>query len=805
MNNFRFAFRQLRKTPGFSAIAIITLALAIGANTSIFSVIRAVLLRPFPYPNSDRIVVAYESDAQLPTISISFPDYVDWRRDNTVFEHLAVIRRESYNMSGLGTRPPEQISGALVTANFFNVAGLSPQLGRVFTEEEDRVGGPQLAVISDALWRRVFERDPNILGRSITFANQPFTVVGVMPPEMTLPRTVEVWFPLMRRSDSTGWQDRRNHPGLFAVGRLKRGVSVEKAQTEMSTIAKRLAQQYPDSNSKIGVNIVQLLENAVGDLRSSLVLLFCAVGAVLLIACVNLANLLSARAATRSREFAIRSAVGASRWQIIRQLLIESAVLALIGGALGIFLASWSRDLIVALAPADTPRFQHIELDRWVLGFTLVATLLTSLLFGLWPSLHSSRPDVQLALKAGEHGSSDTPRAKYARNLLVIAEIALTLVLLTAAGLVLKSFGRARALSLGFVSHGLITARVDLPGTTYPDASKLIPFTDALEKKIQTIPGVSHAAIAANPPLMVGWQTGFLAEGQEEPPPGQLPSAEITVVSNDYLSTISTTLLRGRMFDSRDQFESTQVAIIDELLASKYFPGIDPVGKQLRMQVNQEHGRQWRTIIGVVPHLKSNGYDERVITPQVYLPLTQSPQNGLVILLRTSLPPGSVESQLRTIVASLDAAQPVFEVRTMQERVEETWATPRLVTYLLTIFAGLASTLAVVGIYGVMAYNGQRRSREIGVRLALGARHRQITGMMLGEGLRLLIIGLVFGFVGAFLLVRLIRGLLFGVTPTDPVVYLAVTLLLSAAAVLACWIPSRRATRVDPMVVLRSE
>jgi len=804
MNNFRFALRQLRKTPGFTFISIITLALAIGANTSIFSVIRAVLLRPLPYPTPDRLVIAFESDKDYPEISISFPDYLDWKRDNTVFEHLAVSRRESYNLSGLDGRAPEQISGALVSASFFNVIGLSPEMGRVFTEEEDRAGGPLVAVISDRLWQRLFQRDPNVIGRSLTFANEPWTVIGVMPPQMSSPRTVDVWFPLMRRASGPEWQDRRNHPGLFAWGRLKSGVPVEKAQAEMKGIAARLAQQYPESNSTIGANIQPLLEAQVGSYRSSLFLLFAAVGVVLLIACVNLANLLAARGASRAREFAIRAAVGASRQQIIQQLLVESAVLAVIGGALGVGLAAWSRDIIMAIAPADVQRFQNIELDGWVLGFSLAAALATSVLFGLWPALQTSKADVQLALKAGGHGSSDPKHARRSRDLLVIAEVALTLVLLTTAGLVLKSFAHARAAALGFRAEGLLTARVDLPGTTYPDP-KINPFVEALQRNIQEIPGVSHAAVAANPPLMTGWQTGFLAEGQEEPPPGQLPGAEMTVVAGDYLGAIGASLLRGRMFDAQDRFDGVQVAIIDQFLADRYFPGKDPIGKKLRMQVNAQQGRQWRTIIGVVPHIKAYGFEETTAQPQVWLPFTQSPQNNLVVLLRTSLPPQSLENQLRSIISSLDPSQPVFEVRSMQQRVEETWATPRLLSFLLTAFATLASVLAIVGIYGVMSYNGQRRSREIGVRLALGARRHQVSAMMLGQGMRLLLIGLALGFVAAAVLTRFIRSLLFGVTPADPVVYLAVTLLLSAAAVLACWIPSRRATRVDPTVVLRSE
>ena len=805
MNNLRFAIRQLRKSPGFTIVAIVTLALCIGANTAIFSVINAVLLRPLPYPNPDRLIIVTETDANQPSISVSFPDYLDWKKENTVFENIAVSRRETSNLSGLQGMQPEQILGALVTANFFQVIGLKPQIGRVFTEEEDRAGGPALAVISDKLWQRLFQRDPSVLGRTLNFAGEFYTVIGVMPPQMFSPRTAEVWFPLKRRAVGPGWLERDNHPGLFGWGRLKENVSVEAARAQMQQIAARLEKRYPQSNFHVGTTVTPLLEIQVGTYRTSLTLLFVAVGVVLLIACVNLANLLAARGAARAREFAVRAAVGASRWQIVRQLLVESAVLAIAGGALGLVLAAWSRDLILSLAPANDLRFQGVHLDATVLGFSLIVSLATSLLFGLWPALHTSRADVQLALKSGDRGSSDSPAARRSRDLLIITEVALTLVLLTAAGLVLKSFANARSLPLGFKPSGLATARIDLPDPTYPDAKKILPFTAALVEKIKTIPGVTHSALASNPPLMTGWQTGFYAEGTPEPPPGQNPGAEMTVVSPDYLQTIGASLVRGRMFDAHDQFESEQVAIVDQLLVDRYYAGQNPIGKRLKMNVNMEHGRGWRTIVGVVPHLKVYGFEEEVSLPQVIVPLTQSPQNNLVVLLRSTLPAQSLEQPLRNAVASLDSAQPVFEFRTMEERVEETWSTPRLLTSLLTLFAALACILAVVGIYGVISYNGLRRTREIGVRLALGARRQQIVTLILGQGLRLLLIGLFVGFAAAFALSGVMRSVLFGVSATDPFIFFVVSLILGCAAILACWIPAHRASRTDPMITLRAE
>jgi putative ABC transport system permease protein len=806
MNDLRFALRQLRKSPGFTLIAVLTLALGIGANTAIFSVIYAVLLQPLPYPEGDRIVILTETDSNQPQISVAYPDYVDWKRDNTVFENIAVSRRESFNLSGLPGRPPEQVQGGLVTGNFFKVIGLQAQLGRVFTEEEDRVGGPAVCVISDKLWQRVFVRDPNVLGKTVNFGNQPYTILGVMPPQMFSPRTAEVWFPLTRRTGDAMWQSRDNHPGLFGWARLKEGVTIDKALAEIKEIQARLAIQYPKSNTGVSVTVTPLLENQVGDYRNSLNLLLGAVGLVLLIACANLANLLAARGAARAQEFAVRSAVGASRWQIIRQLLIESLVLAVVGGLLGLGLAAWGRDVLVALSPPGAPRFQNLSLNGWVLVFSLGLSFVTSVLFGLWPAWHTSRADLQLALKSGGRGSSDSVGARRSRDLLVIAEVALTLILLSTAGLVLKSFANARNLGLGFDPHLLLSARVDLPEPSYSDAKKLLNFEEALMLKLSALPGVQNAALAANPPLMTGWQTSFLPEGMAEPEPGKMPSTEMSVVTDGYFQTLKTPLLRGRAFDTRDTKEAPPVIIIDQMIADRYFPGEDAVGKRIGMYVGGENDqRVYRTVIGVAPHLKVYGFEETRVLPQAYLPMRQQPQTGLVVLLRTTLSPKSLEKPVRDIVASLDPAQPAFEFKTMQERVEETWATPRLMSFLLACFAVLALTLAVVGLYGVMAFNGLRRMREIGVRLALGAMPAQIRMMMLKQGMRLLGAGLVLGFVGALAFSRIVRSLLFGVSANDPLIYGTVTLVLAAAALFACWIPARRASRVNPMITLRAE
>ena len=803
MNDLKFGLRQLAKNPGFAAIAIVTLALGIGANTAIFSVINAVLLRPLPYPNPERLMILSESDANQPSISVSFPDFVDWRKENSSFANLAISRRESFNLSGLEGREPEQISGALVTANFFDVIGLAPQLGRAFTADEDRVGGPLVALISDKLWQRVFQRDPNILGRSVNFGNQPYTVVGVTSPLMFSPRTVEVWFPIMPRTDHAAWQERGNHPGLFCWARLKPGVTREQAQLEMSSIADRLAKTYPSSNTKIGVNVTPLLDNQVGEYRSSLGLLLIAVALVLLIACANLANLLAARGAARAREFAIRAAVGASRGQIVRQLLTESLLISLIGGTLGVIIAYWGRGVLIALSPAGVPRFQEVRVDAWVLAFAFALALITNLLFGLWPAWQASRADVHTALKSGAHGSSDAPAARRIRDWLVMAEVAVTLVLLSAAGLVLKSFAKVQSLPLGFEPDGLLTARVSLPSPTYADPRKVIQFSEELLRRVRDVPGVTSAALGVCPPMMTGWQTSFLPEGSPEPPPGQSPSFEMEVVLGDYFPTLKVPLLRGRSFDATDTKESTPVIVVDQLYVDRFLTGQDPIGRRIRMTSEGKH--LFRTIIGVTPRLKVYGFEESVSLPRAYLAQTQIGNDDLVLLIRSSAAPRILEKPIRQIVSSLDPAQPVFEFRTMQERVAETWDTPRLMTFLLIAFASLALALSVVGLYGVMAFNCLRRSREMGVRLALGARPGQVRSLILNQGMKLFFFGGAAGLVVALALSRLLRSLLFEVEPSDPFIFIGMTGLLGLAALLACWLPARRAARVDPIITLRSE
>jgi putative ABC transport system permease protein len=806
MNDVRFAFRQLRKSPGFTFVVVITLALGIGANAAIFSIVNAVLLRPLPYPAADRIMVLNESSGPGQDFSVALPDYFDWRNDNTVFEHLAATHKESRNLSGIPGRDPERVSCASVTRNFFNIVGIGAEIGRTFSEDEDKAGAPPVAVLSDRLWQRVFNRDPGVIGRSITLHDSNFTVIGVMPPQLTSPQDTDVWLSMMRRSNNPAWMDRSHHPMIYVWGKLKPGVTVNQARAEIKMTAARLEKTYPETNKNVYAVVTPLLENLVGKYRTNLALLLSAVGLVLLIACANLANLFAARGAARAREFAIHASVGATRWQIVRKLLIESFVIALMGGGVGFFLALWMRDLFVTLGPEGVARFQQVSFDLPVLVFTFVIASFTTVIFGLWPAWESSRADVQLALKEGSADAGDPPSAKRARDWFVISEIALTLTLLVAAGLVLKSFSRLQSLSLGYEPHALFTARFELPWQKYNDRDKIDIFAGALLNKVRALPGVQSAAVSSNGPLMGGWQTGFWREEKGRPQPSDMLNSDLEVVGGDYFSTLKVPLLRGRIFNERDTKDSPRVVIIDQAMAEQYFPGEDPIGKRIGVDAgNDEEAWVMSEIIGVVGRMRFHAIDEMAPLPVIYCSLAQAKRTGLTLFVRSTMASGSLERMVRDAVTSVDSSLPVFDASPMTDRVRETWGAQRLLSFLFSVFAALGLLLATIGLYGLLAYTTLRRVREIGIRLALGARPGQIRVLVLSHGLRLLLIGSAIGLLGAIAISRALQAVLFEVGGLDPRIYLGVGVLLFGATLLASWIPARRASHVDPIIALHTE
>src|SRR2546429_704188 len=806
MNDLTFALRQLRKQVCFSVIAILTLTLGIGANTAIFSIVNAVLLRPLPYPDAERIMVLNESSGPGQDYSVALPDYFDWRNDNTVFEHLAATHKESRNLSGIPGRDPERVSCASVTRNFFNIIGLPPQIGRTFSEEEDKVGAPPVVIISDRFWQRAFNRGPKILGQAITLHDQSYTVIGVMPRQVTSPQETDIWLSMMRRSNNAVWMSRMIHPMIYVWGKLKPGVTVQQARTEMKGIAARLEKTYPDTNRGETAIVTPLLDNLVGKYRTNLGLLLGAVGLVLLIACANLANLFAARGAARARDFAINDAVGTTRGQIIKKLLIESFVVALLGGALGFLFAVWVRNGLVALSPGDVSRFQEVSFDPRVLGFTFLVASVTTVLFGLWPAWQASHADVQVALKEGSSGSGDPPSAKRARDWLVISEIALTLTLLVAAGLVLKSFSRLQSLSLGYEPRALFTARFELPWRIYNNREKIDRFGKALLDKVRAIPGVQNAAISSNGPLMGGWQTGFWREENPRPQPSDMLNGDLEVVSGDYFQTLKVPLVRGRTFNERDTKDSPRVIIIDQAMAEQYFPGEDPIGKRLGVDAgNDNEGWVVSEIVGVVAKMRFHAVDEMAPLPVIYCSLGQAQRTGLTLVVRSTMASVSLERAIHDAVTSIDSSLPVFDARPMTSRVQETWGTQRLLSFLFSVFAGLALVLATIGLYGLLAYTTLKRVREIGIRLALGARPGQIRALILSHGLQLLLIGSGIGLLAAFALSRALQNVLFEVKGIDPKIYFGVGALLSAATFFASWIPARRASRVNPVVAFRAE
>jgi putative ABC transport system permease protein len=815
IQDLRFGARMLVKQPGFTLIAIFTLALGIGANTAIFSVVNAVLLRPLPYEEADRLVFLTERSPQNEDMTLSYPDFADWRAQNRVFEYIGVHNAGDYNLTGSGE--PERLRVGRASADLFSALRVRAALGRLFTNEEDKPGTPNVVVLSHRLWQRRFGGDPNILNQSLTLNERPYTVVGVLPPDFRFEERNEIWVPVEANLSELVLRGRSTHPFLRGVARLKAGVTLEQARAEMDAIAARLAQQYPIKKN-VGARITPLLENYVHDARRALWILLGAVALVLLIACANVANLMLARATTREREMAVRVALGASRWRVIRQLLTESLLLAVVGGGLGLLLAEWGVKLILAFSANSLPRASEIALDTRVLVFTVAVSVLTGLVFGLAPALQASRADVHESLK--ETARSATGGRHRLREVLIITEVALTLVLLIGAGLLIRSFYRLQQVNPGFVDENVLSFRVSLPVQKYAHENQWLNFYQQVIEKLRALPGVKEVGIASRVPLDGNNNANAFRVVGQPPPPGQ--AMQVCFVSPDYFRTMGIPLLRGRYFteqDNRSHLSEEQLrgldrgerlrlgrktVIVDEEFARRHWPNQDPVGKQILWGAGGGDDSPL-TVIGVVGRVKLDRPQEPIGEVQGYFAFLEYPQPVMSFVVKTTLEPEQMIAAAREQVQAVDASQPIFNVITLTKLRAAAIAPQRFSLLLFGLFAAVALALAVVGIYGVMSYAVTQRTHELGIRMALGAQTRDVLRLVLWQALSLALAGTAIGLAAAFGLTRLMKNLLFGVSPTDSLTFSAIAVLLLLTALVACWIPARRAMKVDPLTALRHE
>ena len=800
MQDLRYGARMLLKMPGFTLIAVVTLALGIGANTAIFSVVNTVLLRPLPFKDPERLMMIRETKLpQFPEFSVAPGNFLEWQKQNTVFERMGAIRDITYNLIGSGN--PEQLNAERVTDGFFAMFGVQPQLGRDFLPEENLPGGDNVVLLSHGLWQRRFGGNPDIINQTILLSGQRYTVVGIIPATYSFGRPdTELWTPMAFTPQQA--QEYGGHY-LAAVGRLKPGITVEQARTEMSVIANRLAKQYP-ADTGWDVKLTPLLEFTVRSIKPALLVLLAAVAFVLLIACVNVANLLLARAAGRQKEIAIRTALGAGRWRIVRQLLTESVLLSLAGGALGLLLANWGLDLLLKLAPQDLPRISDVSLDGRVLAFSAVATLLTGVIFGLVPALQASKPNLNEVMKDAGRGSTEGGQRQLVRSTLVVLEVASALVLLVGAGLMIKSFWHLRQVDPGFNPNNALAVTVSLPQTKYPKDNQQSAFFQQLLEKVKTLPGVQAVGATNVVPLSGNdFVLAFEIDGRPPLPPGTGQSTNYYSASADYFKAMGIPLRRGRWFTERDTNDTPKVAVINETMAQKIFPNEDPIGKRLTFDDRQKTPA-WFEIVGIVGDVKHYGLDQTT-TLQTYEPSTQQTFAAMTLVVRTAGDPTSLSAAIRNAVLQLDKEQPVSNLKTLNQFVSTSIVQQQFAMLLLGVFAAVALLLAAVGIYGVLSYAVTQRTSEIGIRLALGAQAKDVLRLVLGQGMKLAGLGVALGLLAALALTSLMKTLLFGVSATDPLTFGLIALLLLSVAFVACWIPARRATKVDPMIALRCE
>ena len=814
LQDLHYGLRMLLKHKSVTAIAVLTLALGIGANTAIFSVVNAVLLNPLPYREPDRLVALWENVPTHGRWRTAPANFFDWKKQNTVFEDVVAFGNNSLSLTGDGE--PEQLNGAHVSLGYFAVVGVDPVLGRAFTAEEYETGKDQVVILGNAFWQRRYGGDKNIVGRSITLDGAPYTVVGVMPAGIypVSPSTSgqivfdeanqNFWTPM---SFAPGWARVRTAHVLGVLARTKPGVSFEQATAEMTALGARLAQEYPENRGE-GIIVNRFMNEVVGDVRPALYTLLGAVGLVLLIACANVAGLLLAQHAGRTKEIAIRSALGAGRVRLVRQFFLEGLLLSFFGTVAGVMVAAFGTKLLLQFVPAGVPRLSQLSLDVRVLGFTMLLALATCLIFGLIPALQASKPDLNTALEqSGRTSGPGASRMRF-RQLLVVFQVSLAVMLVIGAGLLVKSFWMLQRVDPGFESEGVLSAGLILPFSKYPEPNQINNFHKQLHATISAVPGVKSATIAYDPPLQSNWFDSFTIEGRVLPADAPPQSANFIPVGPDYFDTVGVKLAGGRKFTSLDDQDHPGVAIVNESFVKHYFPNEEPMGKRI---MPGPPGRIWRQqklttfeIVGIVRDVKLGGL-EAPSAPAYYLPASQSPLQDMTLLVRTTVDPLSIVGAVRQAVWSVDPNQPLSNVTTLEKVVDDSIAQRRLNMLLMGLFGGLAMLLSAVGIYGLLSHAVTQRTQEMGIRMALGAQVGDVLKLVLRQGMVLAFAGVGIGLAGSFALTRLIRGLLFGVTPNDAMTFIVVAVVLTVVALLACYIPARRATKVDPLVALRYE
>ncbi|MET0649708.1 MAG: ABC transporter permease [Pyrinomonadaceae bacterium] len=805
LQDVRYAVRTLLKSPGFASVAVLALALGIGANTAIFSVVKAVLLSPLPYPEPERLVWVRESNpgADIPDEPASAPNYNDWRTQVRSFDGIAAYANTALTLTD-GGGEPERIPAVSTSANFFQVVGVAPALGRGFLPEEETTGQNRVVVLSHGLWQRRFGASPQALGQTMTLSGNAYTVVGVAPADFKSPvrgpKPPEMWVPIAFNFDNS----RRRSDYLSVIGRLRAGSTVEQAQAELAALAARLEKEFPATNAGWTVTTQPLHERVVGNIRLALWVLMGLVGLLLLIACANVANLLLARAAARRLEIAVRSARGAGRGRLVRQRRTESVLLGLAGGGLGLILAAWGVELLVAMSPGNIPRLEEAGLDARVLAFTFGVSVLTGIVFGLLPALSASKTDLAESLKeGGSRGSTAGQSARRLRSTLVVAEIAITAVLLASAGLMIRSFRAIQSVDPGFSPERVMTFDFALPAARYKEEPQIANFAEQLMTRASAIPGVERAALVDALPLSGGGSVlSFVIEGRPALPPEKVQDAEVFVVTPEYFDVLGIGHVRGERLGEQHRAGTPDAIVVNETMARRYWPDEDPVGK--RVNLGNPATNPWMTVVGVVRDTRHGGLDKEPY-PQMYGPAAQFPRRAMTFVARTSADPATLVPALRRELAAVDKDLPLYNVRTMEQVLADSVSRRRFQMILVAAFAGVGLLLAAVGIYGVISYTVTQRSHEIGVRMALGARASDILKLVVGQGLGLTLAGVGLGLVASFALTRVLASLLYGVTATDPLTFACVSLAMLAVALLACVVPARRATKVDPMVALRYE